>query len=105
MPITHRVHPLPFRTRKLSCVVPKILSRRRLGKIGRCQHPHFRGKKKKLRGCSSAGRASALQAEGQGFESLHLHQRVTAKIGRKKGERSTGTELHGLIAQVVRARA
>ena len=25
-------------------------------------------------GCSSAGRAPALQAGGQGFESLHLHQ-------------------------------
>ena len=24
-------------------------------------------------GCSSAGRAPALQAGGQGFESLHLH--------------------------------
>ena len=28
----------------------------------------------KFRGCSSAGRASALQAEGSGFESCHLHQ-------------------------------
>ena len=27
-----------------------------------------------LWGCSSAGRAPALQAGGQGFESLHLHQ-------------------------------
>ena len=26
------------------------------------------------RGCSSAGRAPALQAGGQGFDSLHLHQ-------------------------------
>ena len=42
-------------------------------------------------GCSSAGRAPALQAGGQGFESLHLHQ--------KNGKRD------GLIAQVVRARA
>ena len=25
-------------------------------------------------GCSSAGRAPALQAGGQGFDSLHLHQ-------------------------------
>ena len=29
-----------------------------------------------LWGCSSAGRAPALQAGGQGFESHHLHQRV-----------------------------
>ena len=27
----------------------------------------------KIRGCSSAGRAPALQAGGQGFDSLHLH--------------------------------
>ena len=27
-----------------------------------------------LWGCSSAGRAPALQAGGQGFDSLHLHQ-------------------------------
>ena len=36
-------------------------------------------------GCSSAGRAPALQAGGQGFEPLHLHD--------------------GLIAQPVRAHA
>ena len=34
--LTLRVHPFPFRTRKLSSRVPKILSWRRLGKIGRC---------------------------------------------------------------------
>ena len=37
-------------------------------------------------GCSSAGRAPALQAGGQEFDPPHLHQ-------------------YGLIAQVVRARA
>ena len=29
-----------------------------------------------IRGCSSAGRAPALQAGGHGFESHHLHQQV-----------------------------
>ena len=29
-----------------------------------------------LWGCSSVGRAPALQAGGQGFESLHLHHRL-----------------------------
>ena len=29
-------------------------------------------------GCSSAGRAPALQAGGQGFDSLHLHQTAEA---------------------------
>ena len=32
---------------------------------------------KTLWGCSSAGRAPALQAGGQGFESPHLHQGLT----------------------------
>ena len=36
--ITVRVHPFPFRTRKLSSPVPKILVWRRTGKIGQCQH-------------------------------------------------------------------
>ena len=40
----------------------------------------------KLWGCSAAGSAPALQAGGQEFDPPHLHQ-------------------HGLIAQVVRARA
>ena len=35
---TVRVHPFPFRTRKLSSLVPKILGWRRPGKIGICQH-------------------------------------------------------------------
>lgn len=29
----------------------------------------------KLRGCSSVGRASVLHAEGQRFDSAHLHQK------------------------------
>ena len=48
-----------------------------------------------LRGCSSAGRAPALQAGGQEFDSPHLHQRT-------HGFEHAG---HGLIAQVVRVRA
>ena len=36
--LTQRVHPFPFRTRKLSFAVPKILVWRRTGKIGRSQH-------------------------------------------------------------------
>ena len=32
-------------------------------------------KRNPIWGCSSAGRAPALQAGGQGFDSLHLHQR------------------------------
>ena len=43
-------------------------------------------------GCSSVGRAPALQAGGQEFESLHLHQ----------GQDEARTT-HGLIAQQARA--
>jgi hypothetical protein len=33
------------------------------------------------RGCSSAGRAPALQAGGRRFESAHLHQHIDNRIG------------------------
>ena len=48
-----------------------------------------------LWGCSSAGRAPALQAGGHGFESHHLHQQVETER----------TQRYRLIAQQVRARA
>ena len=47
---------------------------------------------KNIWGCSSVGRAPALQAGGQEFESLHLHQ----------GQDEARTT-HGLIAQQARA--
>ena len=37
-----------------------------------------------LWGCSSAGRAPALQAGGQGFDSLHLHHRLRRGFGSGK---------------------
>ena len=37
-------------------------------------------------GCSSAGRAPALQAGGHGFESHHLHQSVKKNKSRKPVE-------------------
>ena len=51
-------------------------------------------------GCSSVGRAPALQAGGHGFESHHLHQR---RLGQRDGENDR--ERNGLIAQQARARA
>ena len=36
----------------------------------------LKGSSRPLWGCSSAGRAPALQAGGHGFESHHLHQQV-----------------------------
>ena len=38
--MTLRVHPFPYRTRKLSSIVPKILGGRLPGKIGKCQHKY-----------------------------------------------------------------
>ena len=39
--LTQRVHPFPFRTRKLSFAVPKILGWRRPGKIGHSRHKGY----------------------------------------------------------------
>ena len=39
--LTQRVHPFPFRTRKLSFAVPKILVWRRTGKIGHSRHQGY----------------------------------------------------------------
>ena len=74
-----------------------------------------------IRGCSSVGRAPALQAGGHGFESHHLHQKFPKEISlihfslftihlvRMKKQKARETryieKLNGLIAQVVRARA
>ena len=65
----------------------------------------FRGpcinRKVEIWGCSSAGRAPALQAGGQEFDPPHLHQRAS------EDEETTtvAKKLHGLVAQVVRAHA
>ena len=58
----------------------------------------------KVRGCSSVGRAPALQAGGRQFESVHLHQIRKKDLGRRSHERKWA-EKNGLIAQVVRAHA
>ena len=88
---TQRVHLFPFRTQKLSSAVVKILYGRLYGKIAQCWHrtvgtdktvPRIlkNGEKRNSFlikwGCSSAGRAPALQAGGHGFESHHLHQAI-----------------------------
>ena len=39
--LTRRVHLFPYRTQKLSCVVPTILDGRLSGKIGRSGHPYL----------------------------------------------------------------
>ena len=104
---TRRVHPFPFRTRKLSSAVATILYGRLYGKIVQCRHrtgeeQSSSGPENKIPewGCSSVGRAPALQAGGHGFESHHLHH--------PKGEGESAnlrTDRNRLIAQQVRARA
>ena len=51
-------------------------------------------------GCSSAGRAPALQAGGQEFDPPHLHQRASEDENDDRRR-----EPNGLVAQVVRAYA
>ena len=58
-------HPFPSRTRRLRPGRPMVLCWGRHGRAGGRQT---------LRGYSSVGRAPALQAGGQGFESLYLHE-------------------------------
>jgi hypothetical protein len=62
-------------------------------------------------GCSSAGRAPALQAGGQRFDPAHLHQK-SLFLGRailnrlkKRSESTDDSREYGLIAQPVRAHA
>ena len=57
--------------------------------------------KRRKWGCSSAGRASALHAEGQEFDPPHLHHILFREYeGISERDRK-----HGRIAQVVRAHA
>ena len=64
-------------------------------------------------GCSSAGRAPALQAGGQGFDSPHLHQSAsrqqnsgkTGTVWRDKGNSERTAPSLRSVAQVARARA
>ena len=64
-------HPFPSRTRWLRPRRPMVLCWRRHGRAGGCQI---------IWGCSSVGRAPALQAGGQEFESLHLHSARNIKL-------------------------
>ena len=64
-------------------------------------------------GCSSAGRAPALQAGGHRFEPVHLHQLSFSerKLDKESNAfwriaaRAGSPESYGLIAQLVRAHA
>ena len=62
--IARRIHLYPCRTQKLSFLAPRVVGGRLPARIGRC-HAKWR--------FSSAGRASALQAEGHRFEPCRSH--------------------------------
>ena len=64
---------------------------------------NFQGPARDIRGYSSAGRAPALQAGGQRFESAYLHHEKQQLFN--NGLRNNEPNQYGLIAQPVRAHA
>ena len=91
------IHLFPYRTQKLSLSAPMVLGWRRPGRAGGCQIPFQSlrtlrksviGAKTGTWGCSSVGRAPALQAGGQEFEPLHLHRNYVPK------QEDSGPQLH-----------
>ena len=55
----------------------------------------------KVRGCSSVGRAPALQAGGQGFESLHLHHKTReGEVVKEQPKKTTGKQKTGAHSSV-----
>ncbi len=56
------------------------------------------------RGCSSAGRAPALQAGGHRFESGHLHQHVVNRIGQIRDSCRKPTVIEGSSATTPKGR-
>ena len=94
-----------FRDRTLSGAEPEALLLF-LWHLAFSLHPSL------VRGCSSVGRAVALQAIGQEFESPQLHQLPNAGGGVRNAECSQFRTPHsefrirnGRVAQLVRARA
>ena len=91
--MAQRKHSFPFRTGKLSSIAPMVLHGRLCGRVGRCQVLRIFssvGQSNRLItgrsgvrvpegppfwGYSSVGRAPALHAGGQEFESLYLHHK------------------------------
>ena len=88
--LTQRVHPFPFRTRKLSFAVPKILVWRRTGKIGHSRH------KKGIpnhRVSLSVSYSSLAQSVGDREKGLSiLFRREIAKIRSVRAEQAQANE-------------
>ena len=83
--MTPRFHLFPFRTQKLSLVVPKILGWRRPGKIGRCRLFSL------ITARWSSGQDGGLSRRKREFDSPTGHQ--------KKGRRNRGP--YAPLAQLV----
>ena len=66
---------------------------------------NFQGPARDIRGYSSAGRAPALQAGGQRFDPAYLHHRFGKLNNRIRLRFAKANQIHGLVAQVVRAHA
>ena len=49
-------------------------------------------------GCSSVGRAPALQAGGQGFESPHLHSEARKRVSEAEAEEEA--KVHSIQAMI-----
>ena len=49
-------------------------------------------------GCSSAGRAPALQAGGHRFEPVHLHHFIYFRGSKGRKEKSRETEIYGRVS-------
>ena len=101
---SRRVHPFPFRTRKLSSAEPKILYRRRYGKIGRCRHSLEAVQKDCLK--RESREMGTYGGVAQLGEHLPCKQGVMGSnpIISTKVDYTT-KQLNGLIAQLVRAPA
>ena len=85
VPMTPRIHLFPYRTQKLSLVVPKILGWRRPGKIGRCRLFSL------ITARWSSGQDGGLSRRKREFDSPTGHQ--------KKGRRNRGP--YAPLAQLV----
>ena len=104
--------PIPNTEVKLTSVDNTLRATVREDRSTPTRGPLKTGGSRPLWGCSSAGRAPALQAGGHGFESHHLHQPQVAAPEKGRSIDFTSpesgierTQRYRLIAQQVRARA
>ena len=81
-----RVHPFPYRTRKLSSLVSKILGWKRPGKIERCQHQRARPIGRAFFG--SANKCWGTERAPRFFDHFASHKRVLFKNAEIRARRT-----------------